>query len=130
MGYGGTLGAAQGDRDLGQVSITIRGRQYQIACDDGQEAHLARLGRYLDQKADQIAAGAGAVGDALMLVMVSLTVADELADTSAELEALQGASGATAQAAAAREEAEKQAVQAINNVSERIERIAARLEGT
>ena len=34
---------------MGQVSITIRGRQYQIACDDGQEAHVARLGRYLDQ---------------------------------------------------------------------------------
>lgn len=119
-----------GDTSLGQVSITIRGRQYQIACDDGQEAHLARLGRYLDQKAEQILSAAGSVGDALMLVMVSLTVADELADASAELEALQSGAGVTAQAAAAREEAEKEAAQAINAVSERIERIAARLEGS
>jgi cell division protein ZapA len=117
---------------LGQVSITIRGRQYQIACDDGQEAHLARLGRYLDQKAEQVVAsvGPGAIADALMLVMVSLTVADELADTSAELEALQGGGGAAAQVAKAREEAEIEAAQAINAVSERIERIAASLEGT
>ncbi len=117
---------------MGQVSITIRGRQYQIACDDGQEAHLARLGRYLDQKAEQLAAGVGggSIGDALMLVMVSLTVADELADASAELESLQAGSGITTQAAAALEKAEKDAAEAINGVAERIERIAARLQGT
>ena len=113
---------------MGQVSITIRGRQYQIACDDGQEAHLARLGRYLDQKADQIAASAGSVGDALLLVMVSLTVADELADTTAELEA--SGAAAAVKAAAAREAVEKEAATAINGLAERIERIAAGLAGT
>ena len=35
---------------MAQVSINIRGRAYQVACDDGQEAHLARLGRYLDER--------------------------------------------------------------------------------
>ena len=110
---------------MGQVSISIRGRQYQIACDDGQEAHLARLGRYLDQRAEQVAASAGSVNDALLLVMVGLMVADELADTSAEPESLNGS-----KTAAAREEAEKEAVKAMNSLAERIERIAARLEGT
>jgi len=113
---------------LGQVSISIRGRQYQIACDDGQEAHLARLGRYLDQRAGQVAASAGSVSDALLLVMVSLMVADELADMSAELDSLNAARGA--EAGAARAEAEKEAVKAIDNLAERIERIAAGLEGT
>jgi hypothetical protein len=70
------------------------------------------------------------VGDALMLVMVALTVAVELADASAAMEALQSGAGVTAQAAAARSEAEKEAVQTINAVSERIERIAARLEAS
>ena len=114
---------------MGQVSINIRGRQYQIACDDGQEAHLARLGRYLDQRAEQISAAAGSVSDALRLVMVSLMVADELADTSAELESLQAAGGNATQARAAREEAEKDVVKVVNGLAERIERIAARLEG-
>jgi cell division protein ZapA len=109
---------------LGQVSINIRGRQYLIACDDGQEAHLARLGRYLDQRAEHVAASAGSVNDALLLVMVGLMVADELADTSAELESLNGGG------VAAREEAEKDAAKAMNKLAERIERIAARLEGT
>ena len=115
---------------MGQVSINIRGRQYQIACDDGQEAHLARLGRYLDQRAEQVSASAGSVSDALLLVMVSLMVADELADTSAELESLNTSSGNATQARAAREEAEKDVVKAMNGLAERIERIAARLEGT
>lgn len=108
---------------MGQVSITIRGRQYQIACDDGQEAHLARLGRYLDQRAEQLTA-AGSVSDALLLVMVGLVVADELTDTVAELDALKATSGA-----AGRMASDGAAAAAINSLAERIETIAARLEG-
>jgi cell division protein ZapA len=110
---------------LGQVTISIRGRSYQIACDDGQEAHLARLGRYLDQRAEQLAASGSSAGDALMLVMVGLVVADELSDTVAELESLRGAGAATARAAA-----ENETVTAIDNIAARIERIAAGLAGS
>ncbi len=113
---------------MGQVSINIRGRQYQVACDDGQEAHLARLGRFLDQKAEQVAPAAGTTNETLLLVLVALMVADELADTSAEVESLQANSGKEARAA--RESAEKDAVEAVNKVTERIERIAAALEDT
>jgi cell division protein ZapA len=113
---------------VGQVSITIRGRQYQIACDDGQEANLARLGRYLDQKAEQAVPSSGSVSEPLLLVMVALLVADELSDTTAALDAAQGA--AQQQLEAARAAAEQAAATAIDGVSERIERIAARLAGT
>ena len=111
---------------MGQVAITIRGRSYQIACDDGQEAHLARLGRYLDDRAAQIAGNSRpAVGDQLLLVMLALVVADELSDTAAELEAANSVAAKTA-----RTEAETTAADAISAVAERIERIAARLEGS
>jgi cell division protein ZapA len=73
---------------VGQVSITIRGRPYQIACDEGQEAHLARLGRFLDQRAEQLNLATGSISDAMLLVMVGLVVADELTDTVSELETL------------------------------------------
>lgn len=117
---------------MGQVSITIRGRQYQIACDDGQEAHLARLGRYLDQRAEQLNAVAGSVSDALLLVMVGLVVSDELTDTVAELEALKSpaAEAERAAAEAARAAGESAMVGAINSLAQRIEAIAARLEDT
>jgi cell division protein ZapA len=115
---------------MGQVSINIRGRQYQIACDDGQEAHLARLGRYLDQRAAQAAPVAGSVSEPLLLVMVALLIADELADTTAELESLTAVGENAAKVAAGRENAEKEAVKVINALSERIERIAERLTAT
>ncbi len=115
---------------LGQVSITIRGRQHLIACDDGQEAHLARLGRYVDQRAAQMSTSAGSVSDVLLLVMVSLMVADELADVTAELEELNGAGASPVQARAAKLEAEKEAAKAIDNVAARIERIAVSLEAS
>ena len=113
---------------MGQVTVSIRGRHYQIACDDGQEVHLARLGRYLDQRAEQVVKSAGTVNDALLLVMVSLMVADELADVSAEMES--HSTDNAAKVKAARDEAEKEAANAIEGVAARIERIAARLEGS
>ena len=108
---------------MGQVSITIRGRHYQIACDDGQEAHIARLGRYLDQQAEQVAATAkNTVSDALLLVMVGLLVADELSDATAAAER------ATEQAAAAKINADREVAAAISALAERIEDIAGRVE--
>lgn len=111
---------------MGQVAITIRGRNYSIACDDGQEAHLARLGRYLDQRAEQLATSTNSpVGDPLLLVMVALVVADELTDTVAEVETLRAASGKEAKAKADAEMAD-----ALKALAGRIEHIAANLEGT
>lgn len=109
---------------MGQVSITIRGRAYQIACDDGQEAHLARLGRYLDQRAEQLAAAGGSINDSLLLVMTALVVADELSDTLGELESLRGGGAQNARA-----EAENEVVAALDQIAARIERIAAGLPG-
>jgi len=109
---------------MGQVSITIRGRAYQIACDDGQEAHLARLGRYLDQRAEQLASAGGGISDPLLLVMVGLVVADELADALAELRRLDAVQRLVLRAAA-----EAETVAAIDTIAGRIELIAARLTG-
>ncbi|MCB2108201.1 MAG: cell division protein ZapA [Rhodobacteraceae bacterium] len=109
---------------MGQVSITIRGRQYQIACDDGQEAHLSRLGRYLDQQATQLAGQVGNVSDALLMVMVGLVVADELSEATAKLQT------AASSEAESRAKAEQETANAINTLAERIEAVAERLEGT
>ena len=107
---------------VAQVSITIHGRQYQIACDDGQAAHLTRLGRYLDERASDLIAATGAISEPLLLVMTSLLVADELADTVAELESL------SAQAKNGVENADF--VAALDAVRARVEEVAARLEGS
>lgn len=107
---------------MGQVSIGIRGRQYQIACDDGQEAHLARLGRYLDQQAQQIATTAGTVNDTLLMVMVALTIADELSEATTKLEA--GASASQA----AQDKIDAGTAALLTGLAKKIEDVAAALE--
>ena len=106
---------------MAQVAITIRGRQYQVACDDGQEAHLTRLGRYLDERAADLLATSGSISEPLLLVMVALVVADELADAAAEIDTLSSAKAAADDTSVAA---------AIDAVTARVEEVAARLEAT
>lgn len=109
---------------MAQVSITLRGRSYQIACDDGQEAHLTRLGRYLDERATQLLESTGPVSDSMLLVMVSLLIADELSDAAGELETLREKGNGDA-----RVKAEGAVVDAIDSLASRIAGLAEKLEG-
>ena len=111
---------------MAQVSVTINGRRYQIACEDGQEAHLARLGAYVDKRIGELVASVGQVGDAQLLVMASLLIADELSDAYAEAEALRAAD----EGAATRLEAEESLGAAIDTLAGRIETVAERLKQT
>ncbi|MBL8629882.1 MAG: cell division protein ZapA [Rhodospirillaceae bacterium] len=107
---------------MGQVSISIRGRQYQIACDDGQEAHLARLGRYLDQQAEDLVKQAGSINEPLMMVMIALTIADQLTDANEKIDTL------TADAVAAQAQIDTGTAGVLTTLAKRIEDIAASLE--
>ena len=122
-----------------QVDISINGRTYAIACDDGQEAHVARLARYLDQKVSTLAKNVGQVGDARLLVMASLLVVDELVETDQALKQARGLGGATlaqhaqphtplASAEAARTVDESILVETLNRLAHRIELIVDQLE--
>jgi cell division protein ZapA len=73
---------------MAQVSVRINGRHYQVACEDGQEAHLEKLAAYIDQRVSELVRDVGQVGDARLLVMSALLIADELADAYDELDEL------------------------------------------
>ena len=73
---------------MAEVEITVNGRGYLMACDDGQEEHLANLGRHLGNKVRELTQSYGQVGDARLLVMASILIADELYDLRAELDEL------------------------------------------
>ncbi|NQW01402.1 MAG: cell division protein ZapA [Rhodospirillales bacterium] len=109
---------------MGQVSVEINGRKYQIACDDGQEAHLTRLGSYINNRVEELIAAVGQIGDARLLVMVSLLVADELSDAYSELDVARSADDG----ANARLTAEDKLSARIDGLSSRIESIAETLE--
>ncbi len=114
---------------MGQVSVSINGRDYSIACDDGQEAHLGKLGDYLDSRVSELSATMGQIGDARLLIMAGLLVSDELADALAEnamlREKLEKPGKQTGPAGGDDPGAD---AEVIERLAERIESIAERLE--
>lgn len=72
---------------MGDVSITVAGRGYRLACDDGQEARLSVLAKRLDAEARAIAARGAAVDEPRLLVMAAIMIADRLFDAEAALAA-------------------------------------------
>lgn len=110
---------------MAQVTLTIAGNPYHISCDDGQEAQIGRLGRYLDQRGRELIAAIGPIQENLLLAMIGLLVADELAEAYGELEELRAATDSGGGEAKA--EVETRVVDAIDAVAARIETIAERL---
>lgn len=65
---------------MAQVTITINAREYAIACEDGQEVRIIQLARLLDEKARLLTQASGHVNENMLLAMVGLLLADELAE--------------------------------------------------
>ena len=72
---------------MAQITITINSREYAVACDNGQEAYTMSLARMLDEKAKMLTAGGAHINENMLLAMVGLLMADELAETKKKLAA-------------------------------------------
>src|SRR5271166_5253056 len=110
---------------MAQVIVTINGRQFRMACEDGQEEHLTRLAHDFDQRIGELRAKFGEIGDTRLTVMAALTVADQLFEAVTrirKLEAELAAREGTELAAADRDKGDDQSVvSALNSAAERIE---------
>ncbi len=102
---------------MGQVSVPVNGRSYSITCDDGQEPRTRRLAQYVDAKVGEFVGSIGQVGDARLLLLGALVIADELSDANDAL-----------QEERSRAPTPEAAGNGVNGVSQRVEAIAARLE--
>ncbi len=109
---------------MAQVSFVINGRPYDVACGDGEEDHLRELADYVDQTVQKLVASVGQAGDARLLVMACLTIADDLLENLQKLDELESGAGARDNGA------EQGAAGTLENYAERLEKIAARLEAT
>lgn len=110
---------------MGQVSLSINGRQYDVRCDDGQESRLYQLADYINAKVGDLVSGAGQIGEARLLLMASLMIADELMDAKAGLEAGEQGGEATLQDRDKRDEA---VGNHLESLAGRIDDIAERLK--
>ncbi len=116
---------------MSQVSVTINGRQFRMACEDGQEDHLMELARELDVRIESLRAKFGEIGDNRLTVMAALTVADELSEMGRRLKRLEGEMAAAQEgrvAAADRAQSAQAAVAAaLTAAAERIEGVTRKL---
>ena len=116
---------------MSQVNVTINGRQFRMACEDGQEGHLQQLARELDERIVALRGQFGEIGDARLTVMAALMIADELSETAKKVKRLEDdiagmheARGVTAERMQATQAA---LVAAFTSAAERIESAARKL---
>jgi cell division protein ZapA len=116
---------------MSHVSVTINGRQYRMACEDGQEGHLMRLAADVDKRINELRERFGEIGDTRLVVMAAIMIADELSELGKrvrrleeELAGLQDARVITADRAQATQAA---LAAALNSAAERIEQVTRSL---
>lgn len=108
---------------MAQVTLKINGHAHAIFCKDGEEAHLTDMGEQIDKRIERVKALGAHNGEARLLVMAALLMADELHDMSIELENLKKVRAATPEKATDKTKAER-----LNRLAARAEEIAASAE--
>lgn len=107
---------------MSQVSVTIDGTRYRLACNEGEEAQLESLAGLIDDKIGEMRASFGEIGDKRLVIMAALSVADSLTE----------ARDAAAAERKRSEETERRAhalASSLDELSSRIGQVAARLAG-
>ncbi len=102
---------------MAQVTVKINGYPHVVVCENGQEDHLQAMASQVDDRITSIKA-LGQSGEARLLVLASLLMADELHDLHVEMAALrEGVPGA-----------DREARQRLRRLAERAEAIASDIE--
>jgi len=70
---------------MAQVSVTIDGKAYRMACDEGQEEHLIGLAERFDRYVSHLKDSFGEIGDQRLTVMAGIMVMDELSEVQKRL---------------------------------------------
>ena len=119
---------------MGQVNTTIAGRQYRLACEDGQEDHLLALAKDIDSRIIDLRRKFGEIGDTRLTVMAALMLADEMAENRQKMRQLEeeiaGLNEAREVSAERARAASDAVVGAFHSAAERIEGITRKLNET
>ncbi len=110
---------------MAQVTVRINGYAYTVGCEDGQEQHLQAMAGQVEKRIDSIKALGSNSGEARLLVLASLLMADEIHDMRAELDSARRSPRQTAPQAPARD---PEFDRTLGRLALRAEEIAAELE--
>lgn len=105
---------------MAQVTLRINGYAYTLGCQDGEEKHLEAMGAEVSRRIDGVRLASGPSGEARMLVMAALLMADDIFDLRGKLEVADAASTAP--------KADPKLGRKLNRMARRAEEIAEGLE--
>lgn len=74
---------------MAQVTVTIDGKAYRMACDEGQEEHLTDLANRFDRYVTHLKGSFGEIGDQRLTVMAGIMVMDELTELQKRMKGLE-----------------------------------------
>ncbi|MGJ4901341.1 cell division protein ZapA [Bradyrhizobium sp. HKCCYLRH2060] len=119
---------------MSHINVTINGRQYRMACEEGQELRLLKLAESLESRITNLRGKFGEIGDARLTVMAALTVCDELIDANQRVQMLEqeleGLRNVRNQASDRARATQVAVAKALNAAAERIERTTQVLNRT
>jgi cell division protein ZapA len=114
-----------------QVSVTIAGKTYRMACAEGEEGHLEGLAAAYDARIEQMRTSFGEIGDLRLHVMAAIAQADELHETKRRIAALESEVAMLNSVNASRDERleriEARLAEGVQMAAERIEELARSL---
>ncbi|NBN65251.1 cell division protein ZapA [Microvirga tunisiensis] len=113
---------------MAQISVTINGRAFRMACDDGEEERLIGLAKRFDGCIEDLRRSFGEIGDQRLTVMAGIMVVDELTELEKRIRVLEQevASARDARMAALEHlnRSEASVVARIDEAARRIEQLA------
>jgi cell division protein ZapA len=74
---------------MAQITVTIDGKAYRMACEEGQEDHLTQLAERLDRYVGHLKSQFGEIGDLRITVMAGIMIMDELSEMTRKVTALE-----------------------------------------
>lgn len=118
---------------MAQVTVTIDGKAYRMACEEGQEDHLTDLANRFDQYVSHLKSQFGEIGDLRLTVMAGIMVMDELSEVNRKMKSLQTEVDNLRQgrdaALAEQQKAEEALASVLSEVTLQIHGIAAKISG-
>jgi cell division protein ZapA len=118
---------------MAQVTVTIDGKSYRMACEEGQEPHLNALAERFDRYVTHLREQFGEIGDLRLTVMAAIMVMDELTEKERKLvrldEEIAGLRGSQDSVIAEAQAHDGALAGALGDIADQINRLTDRLNG-
>jgi len=119
---------------LSSVSVSINGKNYRMACDEGQESHLENLARHFDECVIELKGSFGEIGDQRLVVMAGITLIDEVLELRQKVGKLETDLATFKDSSAVsnrkKQDGDDELAKGIESVASKIEELSKKLNGS